>query len=136
MQRSRQKPNEYGLFFKVDGFAATLDTETTIDICQGMKRGPHPVEAYHAIMAMLRAGQCGTLAEAAELAGVSRERVRQWCAAAGLDWRAVRAARVERWWAAALTKRKRRRRSKAEIRAATEPKIEAYLKRGGKIRRV
>lgn len=91
------------------------------------RRGPpiHPL--YDRVMAMLRAGEVAHLRELAVLAGVSAQRIGQWCEAEGLDWRARRKAKLDALWP--RMKRRERmkakgvtptRRSKAQLRAEAE----------------
>lgn len=55
-------------------------------------------------MLMLRRGTV-TVAEAAELAGVSRQVVRYWCRAAGIVIGQSRRARLSKEWRKAMTER-------------------------------
>lgn len=62
------------------------------------RRGPRAVESYAFIVEGLRQGMFASLAEAAQIAGVTPQRVGQWCAAAGIDWRVRRYERLRGLW--------------------------------------
>lgn len=109
---------------------------------------------YRAIMRELRAGRM-TAAEAARLAGVSKVRVRQWCAAAGFDPVKTRADRLAVFYARELLRMNKRERAriagpllgkarkpkrariadKHQARAETDAKVIDFLSAGGKITR-
>lgn len=61
-------------------------------------RGPKPIDEKRHVLAMLRLGEFASLAEAAELAGVSPQRVGQWAEAEGIDWRRRRMQRLQSLW--------------------------------------
>lgn len=76
---------------------------------------------------MMKRGEIATLQEAADLVGVSAQRVGQWCVAAGIDWRATRSAYLNRLWSGRERNTSPRRRkgsaakmSKAELRQMGE----------------
>jgi hypothetical protein len=54
-------------------------------------------DAHRAAMALLREGLVNP-SEAADLAGVSRQLVRHWLMAAGIDWRKQRDAYLTKHW--------------------------------------
>lgn len=60
-----------------------------------------------AAIAMLRSGMA-TLSEVADLAGTSRQLVRYWAKAAGVDWQAARAAKLQREFQRRLRKSPKR----------------------------
>lgn len=62
------------------------------------RSGPKPLDEKHHVLAMLRLGEFASLAEAAELAGVSPQRVGQWAEAERIDWRKRRAQRIRSLW--------------------------------------
>ena len=54
-------------------------------------------EARRAALALLSQGMI-TIAEAVELAGVSRQLMHHWVRRAGIDWQRIRQARLAAWW--------------------------------------
>lgn len=80
-------------------------------------------EAKAVAIAMLRDGEI-TPSEAAELAGVSRQLVRQWCITAGIDWRRARNAWVSARWLERHGRRPVRQRKNGLRRLAREAKAE------------
>lgn len=78
-------------------------------------RGPKPTDGKQQIMSMLRLGEVASMAEASEVAGVSAQRIGQWCEAEGLDWRGRRQTRLKALWNLA-SKRRGARLTKAEMR--------------------
>lgn len=121
---------------------------------------PSPNPWRKLLVRELRAGRMKS-ADAARIAGVSRERIRQWCAEEGFDARAQRAQALAQLYAtellkmarhgrvvedkrplapfmAKLVKRKPRRikPSKEALRDDTDSKVIDFLLRGGKIKKL
>lgn len=85
-------------------------------------RGPRPHPLKSRIMAALSAGQL-FVSEASWIAAVSRQRIEQWCAAAGVDHHAARKAYVRKLWTREIRRQRMKakglsphRRSKAQLR--------------------
>lgn len=106
------------------------------------KRGPRPNDAKDAIMRLLAQGMFTSLAEASLCCGITPQRIGQWCEAANLDWRAARQRHCEVLW---QKERRRMRvrlkgkdikpRSKHQQRLDATQKVNAFLAKGGKIKR-
>lgn len=85
-------------------------------------RGPraHPLKAR--ILRALAAGEL-FVSEASWIAAVSRQRIEQWCAAAGIDHHAARKAYIRKLWTRELRRQRMkakgmspRRRTKSQLR--------------------
>ena len=85
------------------------------------------------IIALLTAGEI-IPAEAARLAGVSRQLIRKWMIAAGVDWRSARNTHIARRFRKTRAGY-RKKITKAQLRNGTEAMTRDYLKRGGRIHR-
>jgi ethanolamine utilization protein EutQ (cupin superfamily) len=89
-------------------------------------RGPKPIDEKRHVLAMLRMGEFTSLVEAALVAGISPQRIGQWCKAEKLDWRARRKARVKALWLMAM---RRQRRGDKPARKFTKAQREAETAR-------
>lgn len=83
------------------------------------------------VLALLRSGEA-TPADAARLGGVSRQVVHQWCEAERIDWRAAYEWRLQIAWEKTEQPLARRRRiSKASLRAQADQAVKEWEKRSG-----
>lgn len=104
-------------------------------------RGPKPIEAYRWVIEGLRRGEFTSLAEAGRLAGVTGQRVGQWVRVAGIEWKAIRLARVKARWLTEMRHEKRRANkislrwpNKRKIRSMTDSAVKRAIKAGLQIK--
>lgn len=85
------------------------------------------------VLMLARRGEIASLDEAALIADVTRQTVRRWLALAGVDWRKQRAARIvkhrERTFAIMAGKPKRKRLTKAQMRAIADRAVKVWTRK-------